>query len=75
MLQIKMETCDAAFADNLEGAEAARILREVADKIEHQGKLSESCRPLRDTNGQRTIGYFKTWTEQTEEHQKIKHIN
>ena len=45
MLQIKMETCDAAFADNLEGAEAARILREVADKIEHQGKLSESCRP------------------------------
>ena len=67
MLQVKMETIDAAFADGNEGAEAARILREVADKIEQESKLSESCRPLRDANGGRKIGYFKTWTEQREE--------
>ena len=67
MLKVKMETIDAAFADGNEGAEAARILREVADKIEQESKLSESCRPLRDANGGRKIGYFKTWTEQKEE--------
>ena len=64
MLQVHMETLDAAFADGNEGAEAARILRKVADQLEQESKLSESCRPLRDLNGGRTIGYFKTWTEQ-----------
>ena len=67
MLQVRMETGNAAFADGNEGAEVARILREVADKIEQESKLSESCRPLRDANGGRKIGYFKTWTEQKEE--------
>ena len=67
MLQVRMETGNAAFADGNEGAEAARILREVADKIEQEPKLSESCRPLRDINGGCTIGYFKTWTEHREE--------
>ena len=67
MLQVRMETIDAAFADGNEGAEAARILRKVADQIEQESKLSESCRPLRDINGGCTIGYFKTWTEHREE--------
>ena len=67
MLQVRMETIDAAFADGNEGAEAARILRKVADQLEQEPKLSESCRPLQDLNGGRTIGYFKTWTEQREE--------
>ena len=67
MLQVKMETIDAAFADGNEGAEAARILRKVADQIEQEQNLSESCRPLRDINGGCTIGYFKTWTEHREE--------
>ena len=67
MLQIKMETGNAAFADGNEGAEAARILRKVAEQLEQESKLSESCRPLRDANGGRKIGYFKTWTEQKEE--------
>ena len=66
MLQVKMETGNAAFADGNEGAEAARILRKVADQIEQESKLSESCRPVRELNGN-TIGYFKTWTEQKEE--------
>ena len=34
MLEVKMETGNAAFGDGNEGAEVARILREVADKIE-----------------------------------------
>ena len=67
MLQVRMETIDAAFADGNEGAEAARILRKVADQLEQEGNLSESCRPLRDINGGCTIGYFKTWTEHREE--------
>ena len=67
MLEVKMETIDAAFADGNEGAEAARILRKVADQIEQEQNLSESCRPLRDINGGCTIGYFKTWTEHREE--------
>ena len=67
MLEVKMETIDAAFADGNEGAEAARILRKVADQIEQEQNLSESCRPLRDLNGGRKVGYFKTWTEQKEE--------
>ena len=67
MLEVKMETANAAFADGNEGAEAARILRKVADQIEQEQNLSESCRPLRDINGGCTIGYFKTWTEHREE--------
>ncbi len=66
MLEVHMETANAVFAEGNEGAEAAHILREVADKIEQECKLSESCRPVRELNGN-TIGYFKTWTEQKEE--------
>tara|TARA_A100001391_G_scaffold204622_1_gene200962 strand:+ start:677 stop:883 length:207 start_codon:yes stop_codon:yes gene_type:complete len=67
MLEVKIETRNAAFAEGNEGAEAARILREVADKIEQESKLSESCRPLRDICGGGKVGFFKTWTEQEEE--------
>ena len=66
MLQVKMETGNAAFADGNEGAEAARILRKVAEQLEQESKLSESCRPVRELYCN-TIGYFKTWTEQREE--------
>jgi len=66
MLEVKIETANAAFAEQNEGAHAAEILREVADRIEQESKLSEDSRGLKDFNGN-TIGYFKTWTEQREE--------
>ncbi len=66
MLEVKIETGNAAFAELNEGAHAAEILREVADRIEQESKLSEDSRGLKDLNGN-TIGFFKTWTEQREE--------
>ena len=67
MLQVRMETIDAAFSDGNEGAEAARILRKVADQIEQESKLSKDNRALRDVNGN-TVGYYKTWSEQYDQH-------
>jgi hypothetical protein len=50
MLKLSIECGNAAFED-MPGAEVARILRQVADKLEHAShgeRLSGTCR---DTNG------------------------
>ena len=67
MLQLQIETQNAAFAELNEVAHAAEILREVADRIEQESKLSKDNRALRDVNGN-TVGYYKTWSEQYDQH-------
>ena len=61
MLKIRIKTDNQAF--DQEGQEVARILRGLADKLEHLDKLQESQLPLRDLNGN-TVGYYTSWTEQ-----------
>jgi hypothetical protein len=51
MLKLTFKTDNAAFAD-YPGAESARILREMADKIDGRGFVSA---PVRDVNGN-TVG-------------------
>ena len=63
MLKIKINSENAAF--DQEGQEVARILRGLADKLEHLDKLQESQLPLKDLNGN-TVGYYQTWTDQGE---------
>ena len=61
MLKIRIKTDNQAF--DQEGQEVARILRNLADKLEHLDKLQESQLPLRDLNGN-TVGYYTSSTEQ-----------
>ena len=61
MLKLKIETDNQAF--DQEGQEVARILRGLADQVEHLDKLQECQLPLRDLNGN-TVGYYQTWTDQ-----------
>ena len=61
MLKLKINTENQAF-DQAEGQEVARILRDLANRLEHLDKLQESQLPLRDLNGN-TVGYYQTWTE------------
>ena len=61
MLQLTIKTENVAFQPS-EGYEVARILKELATKIENDLKFTELCQPLRDLNGN-TVGYYKTWTE------------
>ena len=63
MLKIRIKTDNQAF--DQEGQEVARILRNLADKLEHLDELQESQLPLRDLNGN-TVGYYQTWTDQGE---------
>ena len=63
MLKLKIDTDNLAF--DQEGQEVARILRDLADKLEHLDELQESQLPLRDHNGN-TVGYYQTWTDQGE---------
>ena len=63
MLKIRIKTDNQAF--DQEGQEVARILRDLADKLEHLDELQESQLPLRDLNGN-TVGYYQTWTDQGE---------
>jgi len=63
MFKIRIKTDNQAF--DQEGQEVARILRDLADKLEHLDKLQESQLPLRDLNGN-TVGYYQTWTDQGE---------
>ena len=72
MLKIRIKTDNQAFRQESfngefdfpqEGQEVARILRDLADKLEHLDKLQESQLPLRDLNGN-TVGYYTSWTEQ-----------
>ena len=60
MLKLKINTENQAF--DLEGLEVARILRGLADQVEHLDKLQECQLPLRDLNGN-TVGYYQTWPQ------------
>ena len=60
MLKLKLETENQAF--DQEGQEVARILRDLADRLENLDKLQECQLPLRDLNGN-TVGYYQTWTQ------------
>ena len=57
MLKLKIDTDNLAF--DQEGQEVARILRDLAEKLEHLAELQESQLPLRDLNGN-TVGYYQT---------------
>ena len=61
MLKVKINTENQAF--DQEGQEVARILRDLADRLENLDKLQECQLPLRDLNGN-TVGYYQTWTDQ-----------
>ena len=61
MLKLKINSDNQAF--DQEGQEVARILRGLADQVEHLDKLQECQLPLRDLNGN-TVGYYQTWTDQ-----------
>ena len=63
MLKVKINTENQAF--DQEGQEVARILRDLADRLENLDKLQECQLPLRDLNGN-TVGYYQTWTDQDE---------
>ena len=60
MLKVKINTENQAF--DQEGQEVARILRDLADRLENLDKLQECQLPLRDLNGN-TVGYYQTWTQ------------
>ena len=62
MLKLKINSDNQAF-DQAEGQEVARILRDLADRLENLDKLQECQLPLRDLNGN-TVGYYQTWTDQ-----------
>ena len=68
MLKLKINTDNQAF-DQAEGQEVARILRGLADQVEHLDKLQECQLPLRDLNGN-TVGYYQTWTDQDDQEQR-----
>ncbi len=59
-IKIDIDTSNAAFDDDNGGAEAARILRDLADRLEGSGVLARSdTKILRDVNGN-TVGTYKT---------------
>jgi len=60
MLKLKINSENAAF--DQEGQEVARILRDLADRLENLDKLQECQLPLKDLNGN-TVGYYQTWTQ------------
>jgi len=50
MFHLEIETSNAAFADDPAG-EVARILRDLAERIEGYGVAPASAMSLRDANG------------------------
>ena len=58
-IKIKITTENAAFDDGNECAEVARILRELADKVENCNDLLYTEGALTDVNGNR-VGYVQT---------------
>ena len=57
-ISIEINTENAAFADN-ENQEIARILQDLANKINHSYPISENeIQSLRDYNGNK-IGFFQ----------------
>lgn len=59
ILQIRIEMDNAAFAD-ANGFEAARILRQVAERIEARDIKPEDTGPLHDANGNRVGSWHVT---------------
>ena len=55
IIRIGME--NAAFSDGNEGAELARILRKLADRIESAGDAPRCFENIRDVNGN-TVGRY-----------------
>ena len=55
IIRIALE--NAAFADGEEGAELARILRKLADRIESAGEAPRCFENIRDVNGN-TVGQY-----------------
>lgn len=60
MIIIKIDTSNAAFQNGNSGAEIARILRELADKVDGQDVVFELI-PIYDSNGNR-VGSLGTGT-------------
>lgn len=58
-IKIKITTENAAFDDGNECAEVARILRELADRVENCDDLLYAESALKDVNGNRA-GYVQT---------------
>ncbi len=69
--RLEIRTENTAFEGELEKLETARILREVADRLE-AGQDFETYRTLRDINGN-DVGRaaFKTWNERTKTWERI----
>ena len=67
MLKLKINSDNQAF--DQEGQEVARILRDLADRLENLDKLQECQLPLRDLNGA-TVGYYQTWTDQDDQEER-----
>ena len=67
MLKLKINSENAAF--DQEGQEVARILRDLADRLENLGKLQECQLPLRDINGN-NVGYYQTWSDQDDQEER-----
>jgi len=67
MLKLKINSENAAF--DQEGQEVARILRGLADQVEHLDKLQECQLPLRDLNGN-NVGYYQTWSDQDDQEER-----
>ena len=67
MLKLKLETDNQAF--NQEVQEVARILRGLADRLEHLDKLQECQQPLRELKGN-LVGYYKTWSDQDDQEER-----
>lgn len=60
-IKIQIDTSNAAFADDNGGAEAARILRDLAERLEGSGTLARSdTKQLHDTNGNKVGTYTTT---------------
>lgn len=49
--ELWINTDNAAFADGEKPFEVARILREIADKIDGNGALPDSYKTIHDING------------------------
>jgi hypothetical protein len=56
---VKIDTENAAFSDGNSGTETARILRDLADRIDGEPLNKNDCRFAMDSNGNR-VGQLKT---------------
>lgn len=62
IFRVYFDTNNAAFEPS-NGAEIARILRDIADKIETHDVRPDDCGPIRDANGNRVGSWIATGSE------------